>query len=226
MKLLIVEDDAVIASELAYALEREKWRVDVARDGRDGLALALEGDHDVIVLDVMLPGMDGWEICDRLRMAGRSTPVLMLTARDGVEDRVRGLEGGADDYLVKPFDFRELRARLHALSRRESARRGRLVRVADLEIDSEARTVTRSGQTISLTPREFSLLEALARNAGRVLSRQVIVERIWHEPETLENSVNFHVASLRRKVDSGFPIKLIQTVHGVGYVLRPEGGPD
>lgn len=218
--MLIVEDDLVIASELAYALERDSWSVSVVRDGDEGVEMALSHSFDVIVLDVMLPGKDGWQICDHLRRQGNRTPILMLTARDAVEDRVKGLEGGADDYLTKPFDYREFRARLQLLARRDLHLRSRNIRVADLELDSESRTVTRAGKQLSLTPREFSLLEALARSPGRTLTRQVILESIWDEPETLENSVNFHVVSLRRKVDAGFEPKLIHTVHGVGYVLR------
>jgi two-component system copper resistance phosphate regulon response regulator CusR len=220
MRLLIVEDDPVIASELAYAMERERHRVEVAADGAAGLRMALEGSYDVIVLDVMLPVRDGWEVCAALRRAGNETPILMLTARDAIEDRVKGLEGGADDYLVKPFDFREFRARVQTVARRREAQRQAVLQVADLTLDAEARRVTRGNREIRLTQREFALLEALARNAGRTLTRQAILDRVWHEPETLENSVNFHVVSLRRKVDGPGDARLIHTVHGVGYVLR------
>ena len=180
--------------------------------------------YSLVVLDVMLPGMDGWAVCRELRRRRDAVPILMLTARDTVDDRVRGLEDGADDYLVKPFDYRELLARIRALIRRDKVMRTGVIKVADLEIDSRSHHVTRAGQEIRLTPREYSLLEALARNAGRTLTRDVILDRIWDREENTENAVNFHVTSLRKKVDAGHDVKLIHTVHGFGYVLRSSEG--
>ena len=220
MRLLLVEDDIVIASELARLLEKEKFSVDVAAEGDTGLRFALQNTYDLLILDVMLPHRSGWDICKAVRDARIQTPILMLTARDAVEDRVKGLEGGADDYLIKPFDFRELRARIRLLLRRDMANRQETITFGDLTIDTKARTVRRGGHEIHLTRREFQLLEALARNAGRTLTRAVILERVWDEEESQEASVNFHVTSLRKKVDAPYDEKVIHTVHGVGYVFR------
>jgi DNA-binding response OmpR family regulator len=220
VRLLVVEDDRVIADELTRALSCQKFLVDLARDGEQGLSLALGGEYDLVLLDIMLPKRDGWSICSELRKHKVQTPILMLTARDSVDDRVKGLEGGADDYLAKPFDFRELVARVQALLRRDKVNKTGLISIADLEIDTAGKNVTRGGRILDLTPREYSLLEALARNEGRTLTRAVILDRVWGNEESLENTVNFHVASLRKKVDGGSQKKLIQTVHGIGYVLR------
>lgn len=220
MKVLVIEDDIVIADQISRFLERQKIQVDICRSGRDGEIAALSGSYSLIILDIMLPERDGWTVCENLRRAKFGAPILMLTARDSVEDRVRGLEGGADDYLAKPFDIRELNARMQALLRRDKVHRTGLISISDLEIDTNSHTVRRAGKEIHLTPREFSLLEALARNEGRTLTREVILERIWDEDQSLLNSVNFHVASLRKKVDAPFETKLIQTMHGIGYVLR------
>lgn len=220
MKILLIEDDSVIGEQLRRALENERYRVEWAQDGAEGFAQAVSCEPDAILLDVMLPKMDGWTVLAELRRRKVAAPVLMLTARDAVEDRVKGLENGADDYLAKPFDIRELLARVKALLRRDKLNKTGLISIADLEIDTEGRRVTRGGASIDLTPREFDLLEALARNEGRTLTRAVILERVWGAEESLENTVNFHVASLRKKVDEGFEPKLIQTVHGIGYSLR------
>jgi DNA-binding response OmpR family regulator len=223
VRILLVEDDAVIAEQIVHALQREKFCVDLAYDGETAVEAAILGNHNLVILDVMLPVKDGWQVCDELRQLKMTVPVLMLTARDSIEDRVRGLEGGADDYLAKPFDVRELLARIHALLRRDKVHRTGMIRVGDLEMDSIGRTVTRAGQLIQLTPREYSLLEALARNEGRTLTRSVILESVWDNEESLENTVNFHITSLRKKVDAPFEPKLIHTVHGIGYVLRHPG---
>lgn len=220
MRALLVEDDGVIAEQIAAVLGRERFNVDVAPDGERGLDEALLHSYNLIILDVMLPRRDGWSVCDELRRLGVTTPILMLTARDSVDDRVRGLEGGADDYLAKPFDVRELLARIHALMRRDKIHRTGAIQIADLVIDSKAHTVSRAGEPIKLTPREFSLLEALARNEGRTLTREVILESVWNNEESLDNIVNFHITSLRKKVDANYEPKLIHTVHGIGYVLR------
>jgi two-component system copper resistance phosphate regulon response regulator CusR len=223
VRILLVEDDEVIAKQLAAVLEREKFMVEIAPDGEEGLDLAMIGGYGLVILDIMLPKRDGWSVCSELRRNKDTVPVLMLTARDSVDDRIKGLEQGADDYLPKPFDVRELVARVHALLRRDKVHRTGVIAIADLEIDTRARIVKRGGHVLDLTPREFSLLEALARNQGRTLTRAMILEGVWSNEESLENTVNFHVASLRKKVDAPFPVKLIQTVHGIGYVLRSEG---
>ncbi|HTQ08464.1 MAG TPA: response regulator transcription factor [Fimbriimonadaceae bacterium] len=220
MRILLVEDDAIIADQLAAALRRERFQVEVAYDGEEGFDQAAAHTFGLIILDVMLPRRDGWSVCAELRNLGITTPILMLTARDSIDDRVRGLEGGADDYLTKPFDLRELLARISALLRRDKIHRTGAIQIDDLVIDSKAHTVRRGGEDIKLTPREFSLLEALARNEGRTLTREVILESVWNNEESLENVVNFHITSLRKKIDANFDRKLIRTVHGIGYMLR------
>ena len=224
MRALLVEDDREIANQIADLLKRERLDVTVAANGEEGLDEALSRSYGLVVLDVMLPKMDGWEVCDEIRQAGITTPILMLTARDSIDDRVKGLEGGADDYLPKPFDARELTARVRALLRRDAVHRTGKIEIDDLAIDTHAKTVLRSGQEVRLTPREYSLLVALARNEGRILTREVILEDVWNNEESLENTVNFHITSLRKKLDTAGP-KLIHTVHGFGYTLR-RGGPD
>lgn len=225
MKLLVIEDDVEIATSVGRVLRSEEFLVDIEHDGPAGLEAALMGGHSLVILDIMLPGMDGWTVCRRLRRAHYASPILMLTAKDSIEDRVHGLEEGADDYLVKPFDSRELVARVRALLRRDKTQKTGMIQIADLEVDTKERTATRAGVPLKLTPREYSLLEALARNAGRTLTREVILERVWDTEENTENSVNFHITSLRKKVDAGHEQKLIHTVHGFGYSLRSsEGG--
>lgn len=220
MRILLIEDEVPIAEVIKQGLEQAGYSVATAHDGVSGLKEAQAGRFSLILLDVMLPGLDGWEICRTLRQERDTTPILMLTARDSVPDRVRGLDLGADDYLPKPFDFSELLARVQALLRREHVHKARLISVADLEIDTRLRQVTRAGQEIALTPREYSLLEALAGREGQALTREIILERIWFDTESLSNTVDVYVGLLRRKIDSGHPVKLIQTVHGVGYMLR------
>jgi two-component system copper resistance phosphate regulon response regulator CusR len=223
MRILIVEDDEVIRQQLWRALLREGYSVMTAKDGEEGLALALTNDLDVVVLDVMMPRRDGFSVCDALRRAKSSLAILMLTAKDEVADRVKGLDTGADDYLVKPFAYEELHARIKALTRRDKVNRSSRIQIADLVIDTANQTASRNGKGLHLTPREFSLLEALARNEGRVLTRDAILERVWDNEESLPNTVNFHITSLRKKVDAPYDLKLIQTVHGFGYTLRVEG---
>ena len=225
MKLLVVEDDEVIAHILRAGLESSRFSVDVARDGESGLQRALSGDYALIILDLMLPKRDGISVCKELRSRRQTVPILMLTARDAVDDRVKGLETGADDYLPKPFDFSELLARVRALLRRDKVHRARVIQISDLEIDTTARRVRRGEREISLTPREYTLLEALAANEGRVVTREMIQDRIWQDDESYSNTVNVHVVALRKKIDADHPVKLIHTVHGAGYVLRaPEEG--
>ncbi len=222
MKILIVEDDDVIRQQLWRALLREGYSVMTAADGEEGLALALTNDLDVVILDIMMPRKDGLAVCDALRRAKSGIAILMLTARDEVPDRVKGLEFGADYYLVKPFAYEELHARLKALVRRDKVHRSSRIQIGDLVIDTVNQVASRGGKSLALTPREYTLLEALARNEGRVLTREVILERVWDNEESLPNTVNFHITSLRKKVDAPFDEKLIQTVHGFGYTLRRE----
>lgn len=220
MRILLVEDDEVIAERIRVGLEKVHYPVDVTHDGESGLQMARDGSYGLVILDVMLPRRDGWSVCEALRLRGKKVPILMLTARDTVDDRVKGLDLGADDYLPKPFDFKELLARVRALLRRDSVSRSNVIRVGDLEVNSAGRTVRRGGRDIALTPHEFSLLEALARNAGRTLTREMIQEVVWGDDESYSNVVSFHVASLRKKIDAEAPVRLIHTVYGVGYVLR------
>ncbi len=223
MRILLIEDDETIAELVQAGLEEARYRVDHAEDGETGLRMALEGDYSLVILDLMLPRRDGWSVCEMLRQRRKTFPILMLTARDAVTDRVKGLETGADDYLPKPFDFTELIARVRALLRRDRVHKARTIRIADLEIDTSTSLVRRAGQDVHLTPREYQLLEALAANEGRPLSRAEVLERVWMDDESYSNTVDVHITFLRRKIDSQHPVKLIQTVHGVGYMLR---GPD
>jgi two-component system copper resistance phosphate regulon response regulator CusR len=220
VKILLIEDDETIGAAIQQGLEEARYVVDWARDGERGLALASGNLYVLLVLDLMLPGRDGWSICRALRARRDTTPLLMLTARDAVEDRVRGLEMGADDYLSKPFDFAELLARVRALLRRDAIHKGRVIEIADLQIDTKQRRVLRGGQEIPLTAREYSLLEALAAREGQVLTRDVILENVWMNEESLPNTVDVYVGMLRKKIDAGRDAKLIRTVHGLGYSLR------
>jgi len=221
MKILVIEDEAKTAKFLKKGLSEAGYIADVASDGAEGLALALEVEFDLIVLDVMLPAMDGWQVLNRLREAGRKTLVLMLTARDAVNERVHGFELGADDYLVKPFAFSELLARVRSLLRRSMPYSQETIRKADLEIDLFRHRAMRGGQKLDLTSKEFSLLALLARRAGEVLSRALIAEMVWDMNfDSGTNVVDVHVRRLRSKVDDPFPIKLIRTVRGAGYVLE------
>jgi two-component system copper resistance phosphate regulon response regulator CusR len=221
MHILIVEDDNKTSAYLRKGLLENGFTVDIADKGEDGQYLARTGDYDLIILDVMLPEKDGWTVLSEIRANGQSTPVLFLTARDSVGDRVRGLELGADDYLVKPFAFSELLARIHSILRRGPSRRNDVIQVADLEIDLLKHRATRAGQRLDLTPKEFSLLSLLARRMSDVLSRTVIAEQVWDiNFDSDTNVVDVAVRRLRRKVDDPFPKKLIHTVRGVGYVLE------
>ena len=225
MKILVVEDEAAIARVVRRGLEQANYQVDIAENGLDGLRLATEGNYVLVILDIMLPGMDGMRICEELRLRRSQVPILMLTARGGIEERVRGLETGADDYLPKPFDFTELLARVRALLRRDKIHRTRVIRVADLTIDTAGRRVSRGGTDIPLSHREYELLEALAAREGQVLTREVIQERVWMDDDSFSNTVDVYIGMLRKKIDAGQSVRLIQTVRGVGYALRrPEEG--
>ncbi len=226
MRVLIVEDDEKTARALAAGLGRTGFCTAVARTGEEGFALLSGESFDVVVLDWMLPGRDGVEILKAVRQRGTKTPVLLLTARDSVADRVVGLESGADDYLVKPFAFAELVARIRSLLRRAAPSEPLKKTVADLHVDLEARRVWRAGKAIELTPREFDLLAYLLRQPGQVVTREMLAEHVWRETNRitpLDNVIDVHVAHLRRKVDEGAATKLIHTVRGVGFVLREEG---
>jgi len=221
VKILIIEDEAKTAAYLQKGLSEEGFVADTAPTGDEGMKLAHGSPYDLIILDVMLPGRDGWSIMENLRKEGSLTPVLFLTARDTVQDRVRGLELGADDYLVKPFAFSELLARVRSVLRRGPSRQLGPLRLADLEIDLAAHRVSRASKRLDLTPKEFALLSLLARRAGEVLSRTLIAEQIWDMNfDSDSNVVDVHVRRLRMKVDDPYESKLIHTVRGVGYVLE------
>ena len=223
MHILVVEDETKVARALSEGLAREGYEVTVARTGEEGYYLLDARSFDLVVLDLMLPGRDGMEILATLRSRDRGIPVLILTARDAVEDRVVGLDAGADDYLVKPFAFPELSARIRALLRRGRAEQSSRLQVADLEVDVAARRVTRGGRILELTAREFELLEYLLRNRGRVVSREMLSRDVWKEAgraTPLDNVIDVHIARLRRKVDEAFDVKLIHTVRGVGFTVK------
>lgn len=221
MKILIVEDEAKTAAYLKRGLEENGFVTDLAQNGEDGAHLALTEPYDLIVLDVMLPRRDGWSIVAELRRREIATPVLFLTARDAVHDRVKGLELGADDYLVKPFAFSELLARVRSILRRGVARQSTVLKIADLEMDLVRHRATRNGRALDLTPKEFLLLSLLARRSGDVLSRTLIAEQVWDiNFDSDSNVVDVHMRRLRSKVDDPFRSKLIRTVRGVGYVLE------
>ena len=224
MRLLVVEDERRVAHYVCRALVEHGFAVDVAHDGPTALDLAQVCEYDGIVLDLMLPGLDGLSVCRRLRASGRATPILVISARDMVEDRVRGLDAGADDYLVKPFALEELTARLRALGRRHRASEPPVLRVGELELDPATRSARRRGRALSLTQKEFALLEYLMRRPGLVLTRAMIAEHVWdYSFEHASNVVDVHVKHLRDKIDDPDRPSLIQAVRGVGYVLGDPG---
>lgn len=225
MRILVVEDEVKVARALKEGLERERYEVALVRTGEEGFYRANAETFDLVVLDLMLPGRDGLEILKTLRKRSVQTPVLILTARDALSDRVEGLDAGADDYLVKPFAFPELLARIRALLRRGRGEQILRFKVADLELDVITRKVTRAGRELDLTVREFELLEYLLRHQAQIVSREMLAREVWKETARatpLDNVIDVHIARLRRKVDDPFPSKLIQTVRGVGFVLREE----
>jgi two-component system copper resistance phosphate regulon response regulator CusR len=221
MKILIVEDEQKTGDYLKQGLSEAGFMVDLVRDGLDGMHLALTGDYDLVVLDVMLPGLNGWQVLQRIRQGGKQMPVLFLTARDQIEDRVKGLELGADDYLVKPFAFSELLARVRTLLRRSKTNEPQLLQAADLELDLLRRRVTRAGKRIDLTAKEFALLELLLRRQGEVLPRSLIASQIWDMNfDSDTNVIEVAIRRLRAKIDDDFEPKLIRTLRGMGYVLE------
>jgi DNA-binding response OmpR family regulator len=221
MHILLVEDEPKLNANLKKALQEQSYAVDCAFDGEEALDWVGVNDYDLIILDVMLPKMNGIDVCRRIRQDKISTPVLMLTARDSIQDRVTGLDSGADDYLVKPFAQEELLARIRSLLRRDIPGRDPVLRCADLEMDAAAHEVRRAGQVIRLTAKEFAVLEYLLRNQGRVLSRDTIAEHVWdYEFDGLSNIVDVYIRYLRRKLDEGFEPKLIETIRGAGYRIR------
>lgn len=223
MRILLIEDEVKTLQSLRQGLEEQQWQVDFAYDGLSGKRLAEQNTYDVIVSDIILPGLNGLELCRHLRHAGMNVPILLLSALGETDDKVAGLDAGADDYLGKPFEFREFVARIKALSRRPAAafQPESLLRFADLEMNLDTKVVRRSGKTINLTPREFALLEYLLRHPGKVLSKTEISEKVWDvDFDTGTNVIEVYVNYLRNKVDKGFEPKLIHTIFGQGYVLR------
>jgi two-component system OmpR family response regulator len=224
VRVLVVEDSAAMASVIRRGLQEEGFAVDVAADGTEGLWMATEWDYDVVVLDAMLPGLDGFEVCRRLRARRRWTPVLMLTARTSVDDRVTGLNAGADDYLVKPFALRELVARLQALLRRGASSRPTVLECGDLTLDPVSRVVTRSGTELDLTAKEFAILELFMRHPAEVLTRTRILEHVWDMAfDPSSNIVDQYIGYLRRKIDKPFGRDSLKTLRGAGYRLDPDG---
>jgi heavy metal response regulator len=223
MRILVVEDEKKVANFIRLGLEQERYAVDAARDGADGLHLALTVDYDLIILDLMLPGIPGLDLLRQLREARKTVPVLILTAKGDVNDKVAGLDSGANDYLVKPFAFAELSARIRALLRRDSSQPATALRYRDLELDLITHTARRAGRKIDLKPKEFSLLEYLLRNMGRPVTRTMILEHVWDiHFDSISNVVDVHINSLRNKLDRESDPKLIHTVRGVGYVLKED----
>jgi two-component system copper resistance phosphate regulon response regulator CusR len=223
MRILVVEDEKKLAEMVARGLKAERYAVDVAYDGESGWQMANTYDYDLIILDLMLPGLSGTEILRRVRRKNSTVPILILTARDATEEKVQNFEAGADDYLTKPFAFAELLVRVKALLRRGPVNRASVLRVGDLEVDRLSKQVRRAGKRIELTAKEYSLLEYFATNPGRVFSRTMIIEHVWDESfEGLTNIVDVYVRHLREKVDDAFSTKLIRTVRGMGYCLTDE----
>lgn len=221
MRILLVEDDTAIARSLKEGLEDESYAVDIAHDGSEGYRTAAADDYDVIILDIMLPGMNGYEVCRALRNDGNKTPILMLTARDTERDIVEGLDTGADDYLAKPFSFDVLLARIRALLRRPNEKLEEILQIGDLKLDPSSKKVTRASQEISLTAKEYGVLEYLMRNKGKVLSKEQIISHVWDfDADVLPNNVELFIMFLRRKIDKPFKSKLIHTVSGFGYKLE------
>ena len=229
MRILLVEDEARVAGFIAKGLREQAYAVDIAGDGEQALYQAAVNQYDIVILDVMLPLKDGHTVCRELRASGFRTPILMLTARGAVDDRVEGLDSGADDYLAKPFDFKELLARLRALLRRSAALRPQVLRVADLTLNTASHAAARAGKPVSLTAKEYALIEFLVLNQGRVVGREQIGQHVWDENfDPLSNVIDVYIKRLRAKLDTGFSRRLIHTRRGEGYILsaQPEASDD
>lgn len=225
MRILLVEDEPRVAAFVAKGLREQAYAIDIARDGEEALYFAAVNAYDLLILDVMLPVKDGYAVCRELRRAGARTPILMLTARDAVDDRVAGLDCGADDYLTKPFDFKELLARLRALSRRSAEVRPAVMRVADLVLNTANHAVSRGGKPVSLTAKEYAFLEFLVLNENRIVNREQIAQHVWDENfDPFSNVIDVYVRRLRTKIDAGFDRPLIHTRRGEGYILTAEAG--
>jgi two-component system copper resistance phosphate regulon response regulator CusR len=223
MRILLVEDEKKVADIIVRGLKAERYAVDVCHDGQSGWEMADAYNYDLIILDLMLPGLTGTEILEKVRRKNSLVPILILTARDGMGDKIKNFETGADDYLTKPFAFAELQMRIKALLRRGPVNRSSVLRVGDLEIDRLSQNVKRAGKKIELTAKEYSLLEYLATHPGRVFSRTMIIEHVWDQSfQGLTNIVDVYVRHLREKLDDAFPVKLLHTVRGVGYSLSDE----
>jgi DNA-binding response OmpR family regulator len=225
LRILVVEDEMKVARAVREGLTREQYEVVLAPNGEEGFFLVNAEEFDLVILDIMLPGRDGLQVLSTLRKRGLQTPVLILTARDAIEDRVQGLDKGADDYLVKPFAFPELLARVRALLRRGRTEQAPLLKLADLEMDVMARKARRGGHSLELTAREFELLEYLLRHKEQIVSREMLARGVWREvarATPLDNVIDVHINRLRRKIDDPFNLKLIHTVRGVGFILREE----
>jgi len=225
VRILLVEDESRVAGFIAKGLREQSYAVDIAADGEQALYLAAVNEYDLLILDVMLPRKDGWAVCRELRAAGFRVPILMLTALDAVDDRVAGLDAGADDYLAKPFDFKELLARLRALGRRPAGLRPGVLKVDDLALDTASHAVSRGGRPVSLTAKEYALLEFLLLNQGRVVGRERIAQHVWDENfDPFSNVIDVYIKRLRSKLDSGVGRRLIHTRRGEGYMLSAEAG--
>jgi DNA-binding response OmpR family regulator len=220
MKILIVEDEHLIATSIKKGLEQEHYTTDIAFDGLEGYDLASTGDYDIILLDLMLPGLDGLSICKKLREEKNNTPILMLTAKSQLEDKIKGLNSGADDYLTKPFAFEELLARIRALSRRPQQTTGKVLTVCDLSLDTTTYQIKRGTKEIRLSSKEYSLLECLMRHTGQILNKDQLIQYVWsYESDILPNTVEVYIRNLRQKIDKPFKNNLIQTIRGFGYKI-------
>lgn len=223
MRILVIEDEKKVANFIKRGLEEEHYAVDIAYDGETGLYMTEVNEYDLVVLDLMIPRLDGWEVLKRIRDNKNNVPILILTAKDSTDDIVRGLDSGCDDYLTKPFEFKEFLARIRALLRRDKAEKEPILKVADLTLSPITHKVTRGGKEIELTSKEYALLEYFMRNPGKVLTRTMISEHVWdYHFDSMTNVIDVYVNYLRKKIDKDFEPKLIHTIRGVGYILTPE----
>ncbi len=223
MRILVIEDEKKVAHFIKRGLEEEHYAVDLAYDGETGLYMTEVNEYDLVVLDIMIPKIDGWEVLKRIRDKKNTVPILVLTAKDSIEDIVKGLDSGCDDYLTKPFEFKEFLARIRALLRRDRAEKEAVLKVADLTLSLITHKVTRGGKEIELTSKEYALLEYFMRNPGKVLTRTMISEHVWdYHFDSMTNVIDVYVTYLRKKIDKDFEPKLIHTIRGVGYILSPE----